>query len=437
MTGESEPRRQDEASSTHARTIAKALSVPDGSAGFCGGCQKTVTKRYRSKASRSRQTVPLQRIQGIRDSRIRLDDFSTFGVEPVYTGSPSAGRAAAEEVLDLGEEAGGLGLGGTGGQLLELGQQLLLLLGEVLRRFDRDLNIHVAGLAGAQHRHALGRDAEAPAGLGSGGHLHFGLALVDGRHLELAAQSRRHHRDRHAAMQVGAVALEELVGRQRKENVEITRRTAADAGFAFAREPDPGAVLDALRDVDRQGAVALHAARARAGRACVLDHLAAAMTAGAGALQREEALGLADASGAAAGRAGLRLGAGLGAGARAGVAGDRDRNLDLRRLALERFFQRDFHVVAEIGAAFAAATAATLAGHAEQIFEDVGEGGGEAGAEAGMATHAAALLEGGVAEAVIGGALVAVLEDLIGLVDFLEPDLALGIAGIFVRMPLH
>src|ERR1700753_221274 len=55
-----------------------------------------------------------------------------------------------------------------------------------------------------------------------------------------------------------------------------------------------------------------------------------------------------------------------------------------------------------------------------------------------MAAHAAAaLLERGVAEAVIGGALVAVLEDLIGLVDFLELDFALGIAGIFVRMPFH
>src|SRR5579871_2127722 len=113
MTGESEPRRQDEASSTHARTIAKALSVPDGTAGFCGGCQKTVIKTYRSKASRSRQTVPLQRIQGIRDSRIRLGGFSTFGAEPVYTGRRSAGGAVAEEVLDLGEEASGLGLGGT------------------------------------------------------------------------------------------------------------------------------------------------------------------------------------------------------------------------------------------------------------------------------------------------------------------------------------
>src|SRR5262245_15481282 len=113
MTGESEPRRLDEASSTHARTIAKALSVPDGTADFCGGCQKTVMKTYRSKAGRSRQTVTLQRIQGIRDSRIKLGGFSTFSVEPVYTGWPLAGGAVAEEVLDLGEEAGGLGLSGA------------------------------------------------------------------------------------------------------------------------------------------------------------------------------------------------------------------------------------------------------------------------------------------------------------------------------------
>src|SRR5215468_9637130 len=53
------------------------------------------------------------------------------------------------------------------------------------------------------------------------------------------------------------------------------------------------------------------------------------------------------------------------------------------------------------------------------------------------ATHAAALLEGRMAEAVVGSALVAVLEDLVGLVDFLKPDLALGVAGIAVRMPFH
>src|SRR5467141_3978129 len=42
-----------------------------------------------------------------------------------------------------------------------------------------------------------------------------------------------------------------------------------------------------------------------------------------------------------------------------------------------------------------------------------------------------------MAEPVIGGALVAVLEDFIGFVDFLEADFAGGIARILVRMPFH
>ena len=49
-------------------------------------------------------------------------------------------------------------------------------------------------------------------------------------------------------MQVGAVALEEFVGRQRQENIEIARRSAADAGLALAGEANAGAVLDALAE---------------------------------------------------------------------------------------------------------------------------------------------------------------------------------------------
>src|ERR1700733_10342860 len=42
-----------------------------------------------------------------------------------------------------------------------------------------------------------------------------------------------------------------------------------------------------------------------------------------------------------------------------------------------------------------------------------------------------------MAEPVIGGALVAVLQDFVGFVDFLEADFARGIARILVRMPFH
>src|SRR6185503_18959485 len=48
-----------------------------------------------------------------------------------------------------------------------------------------------------------------------------------------------------------------------------------------------------------------------------------------------------------------------------------------------------------------------------------------------------AMFEGGVAETVVGSALVAVLEDVIGLVDFLELMLAVLVARIAIRMMLH
>ena len=47
------------------------------------------------------------------------------------------------------------------------------------------------------------------------------------------------------------------------------------------------------------------------------------------------------------------------------------------------------------------------------------------------------LLEGGVAEAVVGGALLGVRQMLIGFVEFLEPRLGLLVAGMAVGMALH
>src|SRR5688572_1503720 len=77
---------------------------------------------------------------------------------------PAAGHAV-DELFDLAEESHGLRLGVVRGELLEFGEQLALLLGEVLRRLHRDLDVHVAALLGPQHRHALAGEPEAPAGL--------------------------------------------------------------------------------------------------------------------------------------------------------------------------------------------------------------------------------------------------------------------------------
>src|SRR6185437_16056081 len=110
-------------------------------------------------------------------------------------------------------------------------------------------------------------------------------------------------------------------------------------------------------------------------------------------------------------------------------------NSDLRGLALESVFQADFHVVTQVGAALPAGAALAPAGHAEDAFEDVREGRAEIGAEAVAAAHA--LLKSGVTEPVVGGALVAVLQDVIGFVQFLEAVLARAVAWIAVGVVLH
>src|SRR4029077_2024819 len=138
-------------------------------------------------------------------------------------------------------------------------------------------------------------------------------------------------------------------------------------GLAFARKADAGAVLDAGRHVDRERAFARDAARARAVRAGIVDHLAAPLTGDAGALQGEEALRVAHLAGAAAGRAGLRLGAGLGARSRARLAGDGGRDAHLGIFARVGLFERDLHVVAQIRAALAA-TAAPAPPARGQVF---------------------------------------------------------------------
>jgi hypothetical protein len=105
-------------------------------------------------------------------------------------------------------------------------------------------------------------------------------------------------------------------------------------------------------------------------------------------------------------------------------------------------FQTDPEVVAQVRAATGAtATApALLTAHeiAEKIFEDVREGRCKialtlrATKTTGTCATGHATVERGVTETVIGGFLVGVLQDVIGLVRFLELGLGVGIVGVAV-----
>src|SRR5262249_17557108 len=165
-----------------------------------------------------------------------------------------------------------------------------------------------------------------------------------------------------------------------------------------------------------------------------IDHLAAAMTAWAGAFQCEEPLGMPDFPLPPTGRADLGLGAGLGAISRTGFACDRSRYANLSALTAKGFFEGQLHVVAQIGATLAAGTAAApTTTHTEKIVEYVGERCCEFRPKA----RPHALLERRVTKAVIGSAFIAVLKDLIGLVEFLEAMFGVVVARIAIRVEFH
>src|ERR1043165_3822099 len=54
-----------------------------------------------------------------------------------------------------------------------------------------------------------------------------------------------------------------------------------------------------------------------------------------------------------------------------------------------------------------------------------------------MCAAGSALLEGRMAEAIVSRALLIVLKNVVGLVDLLELVLAVLVAGIAIRVPLH
>ena len=137
---------------------------------------------------------------------------------------------------------------------------------------------------------------------------------------DLAAERERREVERHLAVEVVAVALEERMVLHVDDDVEVARRTARASGFAFAGQTQPLAGGDAGRNAHRELALLLHAAGALAGRARLRDDRSGAAALTARARDGEEALLIAKLAAALALRTGRRLRAGRRAGAAAGLA---------------------------------------------------------------------------------------------------------------------
>ena len=94
---------------------------------------------------------------------------------------------------------------------------------------------------------------------------------VERRHADLAAERERREVDRHLAVEVVAVALEERVLLHVDDDVEVAGRAAGRAVLAFALEPQPLAGGDAGGNLDRDLALAADASRAAARLARLAD----------------------------------------------------------------------------------------------------------------------------------------------------------------------
>jgi hypothetical protein len=124
----------------------------------------------------------------------------------------------------------------------------------------------------------------------------------------------------------------------------------------------------------------------------------------------------------------LAAGAPSVAGFAAGECFDRDRRLG----SCKRLFERQFEVVAQVRSARGILT---LPARIHELAEDRREDIGEAvEARTAAAERIAAVLESRLAEAVVGRALLRILEAFIGLADRLEARLLLGTAAVPVWM---
>ena len=178
------------------------------------------------------------------------------------------------------------------------------------------------------------------------------------RNLDLAAQRRDGEADRHFAVQVRALALEDRVRLQVDDDVEIAGRAAVHSGLALAGEPDPVVLVDARGDLHRQRLVLLDAPGAVARGTGVGDDLAGPVAGRARLLDREEALRHPHFAAPVARRALLGLRSGFRAAAMARLARLVRGDADLRLGAPRRILQAELEVVPEVGAAIDAVAAA-------------------------------------------------------------------------------
>src|SRR6266545_2967548 len=290
---------------------------------------------------------------------------------------------------------------------MELAEQLALPRRELLGHLENHLVDGIAVSASPQVWHALAVE---------NGHVH----LVTEAHLRIG--------EGEGADQIGAVALEDLVGANLDEDVEIAGGSAVESAFAFAGEAQLIPVRDPRGNGDGQHPRARHASFPAAGAARMAVDATRAAAGRTRTGDGEETLGETHLPLAAAGPAGLRRRPLLLARAATGLAALVARNLELGLQAPGRLFERDLESILEI-LTTPRAPASAAAPAAEEALEEIFEDGAEARVSRPAGTRDRA-------ESVVLGALVGIREHGVGLADLLEALFGAGVSRVLVGVVL-
>src|SRR5690606_18384595 len=238
---------------------------------------------------------------------------------------------------------------------LELPQKFPLALGQINRRLHHNTTHQVARLAAPYRHHALATQTEQFAGLGLCRNLQLD-PTVQGRHFELATQRSIGKGNGHLAIEVLAVALEDLVLAHRHLNIQIAGRTAIDPLLPFACQADPVSGIHARRNLHGQGLLILDIASAMTGLAGITDDLARAATTRTGLLDGEKSLLHADLARTMAGSTGFWPATTFRTAALTGTAFHMRRHTNFDVRAAHRIFQVKLQGIAQITAAIGTGT---------------------------------------------------------------------------------
>src|ERR1700682_1694077 len=120
---------------------------------------------------------------------------------------------------------------------------------------------------------------------------HFQTLLsVQSRNLQLGAEGSLRNAQRNRAIKIRATAFEKTVLLHIQNNIQITRGAAVGTGFAFTLHAKPRALVDARRNAQLDGALAIDATLTAAIRATLFLDLTRALAGRAGEIDGEKSL---------------------------------------------------------------------------------------------------------------------------------------------------